>query len=337
MLSGPGPHRIGSTVAKTLPLCRPLRALNLPRRDLQFPVEHSAGTVYVRGPGHRSALGRAGRRWNHGWREAGEARGVVTVEPGNQVKLRAHRRNLIEGTAGGPGGGLGSAWSDAGPLHRLGPRDLQALSLGGAATASVLDSLGHLTGLEVLDLWTAPIGDEAVSAVARLSGLRVLDLWGTRVSDTGLRALAPLEGLRRLTAPGRQTGDAGIPCLADLGGLRELSLSGSSVTDAGLAMLTRAHSLVRLSLWGTRVTDAGLQHLHQLTSLAELDLGATAVTDQGLSHVRRLPLRWVSLRDTLVSPEGLRGLRAALPACRVEPLEDETCQAWRPHTGRPGL
>ncbi len=276
--------------------------------------------LYLRGPGQRAVSGRACRGWGAGWREVGEARGPVAVPAGNQVKLRA--RSL--------------GWADAGPLDSLGPRDLQALTLGETASEPVLASLGHLTGLELLDLWAAPVGDEAMGYVARLPGLKVLDLWGTRVSDAGLRALAQLEGLRRLTVPGRQTGDAVMPCLADLGGLRELNLSGSSVTDAGLALLTKAHSLVRLSLWETRVTDAGLRHLHHLHSLEELDLGATAVTDQALAHLRRLPLRWVSLQDTLVSPEGLRGLRSALPGCRIEPADVDGCRAWRPLApGRP--
>src|SRR5256886_599871 len=167
--------------------------------------------------------------------------------------------------------------------------------------------------------------------------LLVPDLWGTRVSDAGLATLASLPGLRRLTVPGRHIGDAGMPCLADLGSLRELDLSGSSVTDAGLAFLTRAHSLVRLSLWGTHVTDEGLRHLHRLTSLAEIELGATSVTDAGLVHLLHLPLRHVSLGDSLVSPKGLRMLRTALPGCRVEPAEStEHCQRWRPPRLRRG-
>ncbi|HEX9314256.1 MAG TPA: hypothetical protein VGA71_02445, partial [Actinomycetota bacterium] len=114
-------------------------------------------------------------------------------------------------------------------------------------------------------------------------------------------------------------------------GLRELILSGSRVTDAGLASLGGARSLRRLSLWDTRVTDAGPAHLHELPFLTELDLGATAITDQGLAQLAALPLRRLALRDSLVSLEGLRALREALPRCRVEPEESEGCP-WRPPT-----
>jgi hypothetical protein len=303
--------------------CRPVRTLLLPRRELLFPDHQSVGTVHLRGPGERGSLARGSRRrWSAGWRDAGEARGLVPVPAANQVKLRVRTEACV----------------DPGVLRRLAPGDVQALSLAGAGGCKPwVTSLSHLEGLEILDLWAASAGDEAMRFVSRLSELRVLDLWGTRVSDAGLATLASLPGLRRLTVPGRHIGDAGMPCLADLGSLRELDLSGSSVTDAGLAFLTRAHSLVRLSLWGTHVTDEGLRHLHRLTSLAEIELGATSVTDAGLVHLLHLPLRHVALGDSLVSPQGLRMLRAALRGCRVEPAEGaEHCQRWRPPELRRG-
>ena len=303
--------------------CRPLRTLLLPRRELLFPEDQSVGTVHLRGPGERGSLaGGHRRRWGPGWRDAGEATGRVPVPAGNEVKLRVRTE----------------ACCDPGVLRRLDPGDVQALSLAGAGGCKPwVTSLRHLEGLEILDLWAASAGDEAMQFVSRLSRLRVLDLWGTRVSDAGLAMLTSLPGLRRLTVPGRHIGDAGMPSLADLGSLRELDLSGSSVTDAGLAFLTRAHSLVRLSLWGTHVTDGGLRHLQRLTSLAEIDLGATSVTDGGLAHLLHLPLRHVSLEDSLVSLKGLRMLRAALPGCRVEPAEGaEHCQRWRPPQLRRG-
>jgi hypothetical protein len=234
------------------------------------------------------------------------------VPAGTQVKLRAL-----------------DPWPDPAALERLGPLDLQGLILAGqAASEAVLGSLGHLSGLEQLDLWTAPLRDEAIPFVARLSRLRCLSLWGTRVTDAGLQALSPLGGLRHVTVP-RQIGDAAMPFLAELDGLRELTLAGSCVTDTGLGLLGGAQSLMRLSLWDTRVTDAGLRHLRELPSLVELDLGATAVSDQGLGELAVLRLRKLSLRDSLVSLEGLEVLRDALPWCRVEPAGSDGC-TWRP-------
>jgi hypothetical protein len=238
----------------------------------------------------------------------------VRIPAGTQVKLRAMH-----------------PWPDPRALERLGPLDLQGLVLGGlAASEDALASLSHLTGLEQLDLWAAPVGNEAMPFIARVPHLRVLSLWGTRVTDAGIQALNPLGDLRSLTVP-RQIADAAMPFLAELDRLRELTLSGSRVTDAGLALLGGARSLRRLSLWDTRVTDAGLASLQELPFLTGLDLGATAVTDQGLAHLAALPLRRLSLRDSLVSLEGLRALREALPRCRVEPTESEGC-SWRPPT-----
>jgi Leucine Rich Repeat (LRR) protein len=304
----------GWEAVDTASSCRPFRALTLPRRELHFPAEFSLGRLYLRGPGRRRASRTARHGWGAGWREFREARGHVWVPAGNQLKLEAWH-----------------PWPDPAALEHLGPLDLQALILGGrAATEPVLGSLAHLSGLELLDLWTGRVGDDAIPFVTRLQRLRVLDLWGTGVTDAGLQALSPLGGLRHLTVP-RRTSDAAMACLGELDGLRELDLSGSAVTDAGLGLLAGAgaHSLTALTLWDTHVTDAALCHLQELPSLVELDLGATAITDQGLADLAVLPLRWLSLRDTLVSVEGLQALREALPGCRVDPSETQGC-TWRP-------
>ena len=304
----------GWEAVDTASSCRPFRALTLPRRELDFPADYSLGTLSLRGPGRRRASRTARHGWGAGWREFREASGRVRVPAGNQLKLEAWQ-----------------PWPDPAALERLGPLDLQALILGGrAASEAVLASLGHLSGLELLDLWRGRVGDDAMPFLTRLPRLRVLDLWGTGVTDAGLQALSPLGGLRHLTVP-RRTGDDAMACLGELDGLRELDLSGSSVTDDGLGFLAGAHSLVALTLWDTRVTDAGLPHLQELPFLAELDLGATAITDQGLAQLVSLPLRRLSLRDSLVSLEGLQALREALPRCRVEPIESEGCP-WRPPT-----
>lgn len=296
--------------------CRPLRVMTLPRREVRFPLGRSVGTLSVRGPGPRWS-GRARHGWSAGWRELGEARGRVTVPAGNQLKLRG-------GRAGTP---------DPAALECLAPGDLQALSLhGDAGSEEIVAALGHLAGLEALELWTAPVGDDIIPMVSSLPGLRVLDLWGTHVTDAGLQTLLPHRGLRHLTVPIR-TGDASMVRLAEIKGLRELNLAGSSVTDAGLELLARAQSLVRLSLWGTRISDAGLRHLRGLRSLAVLDLGATAITDQALADLARLRLRRLSLHDALVTPVGLGELRDAMPGCRVDPVGAGAlagCQAWRP-------
>ena len=298
--------------------CRPLRVLTLPSRRLEFPDDGPAGTLYLR----RARSGRTPARsrpslgsWRWAqWRELGTAIGVVTVPAGSQIWLRASAERPL----------------DSRVARRLRHLDLQGLTLPrDAASDQALAEASLLTGLAVLDLWGAPIGDEHLEAVARLAGLRDLRLWGTQVSDAGLAALAPLQAIRRLSVPGPRTGDEALWRLAGLSSLRELDLSGSAVTDAGLRALTGLRSLTRLSLWRTQVTDAGLRHLHRLHRLAEIDLGATAVTDRGLASLRRLPLRRISLEDALVSPEGLRGLRAAMPHCRVEPVDEGRCPVLR--------
>jgi hypothetical protein len=117
--------------------------------------------------------------------------------------------------------------------------------------------------------------------------------------------------------------------LAAMAALRDLDLSGSGVTDEGLATLSASRSILRLSLWGTAITDAGLAALSRFPALCEVDLGSTAVTDGALVHLIGLGLHRLSLRDTLVSPDGARQVREAVGGCRVDPSEGEYCHGCR--------
>jgi hypothetical protein len=283
--------------------CRPWRGVTLARRYVRFPAGDLVGLAFLRGPTRGTGVSTGSRRWwEQGWRLAGPARGTVVVPAGNQLRVQV----------------VGEASSYA--LWSLQVSGVDALSFAGAgAAASVLGFLPFLSDLKAIDLWSLPVGDDAIGDVWSCGSLQSVNLWGTRVSDAGLAGSVALPLLRRLAVPGRHTGDAALGILGGLPALRELDLAGSSVTDRGLAALCGARSLVGLSLWDTRITDDGLAHLGALGRLTHLDLGATSVTDSGLEALRGLPLRRLSLTDTLVTAEGLRALRSLLPGCQIEP------------------
>lgn len=298
--------------------CPASSTAHLPARKVQFPVGHSMGVAYLRAPLRPGSVARRSRRWWSGeWYSAGPALGCLSIPAGHELKLAIR------------------ACEDPDDIARLAPRDVQALCLGGNASAAILQRASHLEALEHLELWAAPVGDDCMGSVAGLPGLKRLDLWGTRVTSVGLAELVATPGLRALSGPGRQVDDRAMAGLAAIRGLKELDLSGSSVTDAGLDELSASTSISRLVLWGTRVTDAGLAALGRFTSLSELDLGATAVTDAGLAYLKEGHLRRVSLRDCcLVSPAAIRALSHSLPDCRVEPQRLAYCSGWAPPSRR---
>lgn len=302
--------------------CRPLRSLVLPARAVWFPPEGALGRLFLLGPsGGCCSMSACSRRWwAAGWREAGPASGRILVPAGNLLKL------------------LLAAGVEPRALRQVAPAQIEAFAVrDGGSSEALLSCLDRFPHLRQLDFWTAPVGDEVMPAVARLEDLQELNLWGTRVGAHGLALLALRPGLRRLILPGA-VGDLAMGHVAALLQLRELDCAGTAITDAGLRALSRLPSLTRLSLWGTRVTDAGLWHLAHFPSLRDLDLGGTAVTDGGLAALASLPLRSLSLRDTLVTPAGLRSLRAALAGTEVAPGPGpDRCPGWRPPvTMRPG-
>ncbi|MGH2718932.1 MAG: hypothetical protein ACRDJU_10165 [Actinomycetota bacterium] len=286
--------------------CRLLAAAVLPRRVADFGCGNLDGLAYVRGPVDRAGMAGASRRWwDAGWRVIGPTAGSLTVPAGNQLKVQLR------------------SVPDPASLSCLERCGAQVLSLAGAGSAvEALAHLRNLDGLRALDLWSVPVDDDVLGGVwdyRWMEFLEGLNLWGTLVSDAGLAALAARTRLRRLHVPGRRTGDAAMACLADMTSLRELDLGGSSVTDEGLLLLAGAPNLTRLSLWGTGISDEGLAILASFPRLTELDLGSTPMTDAGLHHLQLPQFKRICLLDSLVTPDGVRQLKAELPGCQIEP------------------
>ena len=159
----------------------------------------------------------------------------------------------------------------------------------------------------VLDLWRlgARLKFEASNVVS-------VDFHGgmnsRRIVDADLKHIGRLVRLKELSLSHTQVGNDGLACLGGLQDLEGLWLTGTRVTDEGLAHVGKLPSLRTLYIDELPITDAGLVHLQSLQKPFSLALNGTKVTDAGLGHLRRLPVRWLWLRNTQVSDAGMRHL-----------------------------
>ena len=99
------------------------------------------------------------------------------------------------------------------------------LDLNSEITDRGVAHLARLTGLDLLGLDRAAVGDEACKTLASLPALADLNLNQTRVKDSGLAALAALKPLKRLTLQScRRITDKGLDSLATIHSLADLNL-----------------------------------------------------------------------------------------------------------------
>ena len=139
----------------------------LPPRQVRFPTERSMGTLWIRNSESTAE--------NYAfWESWGEARGVVTIPAGKDLRLVV-----------GP-----QSATDLSPLSTFRPDDLQYLQLSGTRVSNAgLAHFRHLTGLKVLWLYDTPISDAGLVHLRGLTGLRVLNLRSTLTSTAAVDAL----------------------------------------------------------------------------------------------------------------------------------------------------
>ena len=152
-----GPGALGNSRPEAIP--------PLPQRQVPFPADRSLGQLYLRA--HTSDQYAF---WEHG----GDARGVVTVPAGKELRLNVSPQ----------------ASTDLSPLARLQSDDLQYLQLSGTRVGNAdLIHVQRLIGLRVLWLYDTRVSDAGLVYLQGLQGLRVLNLRSTLVSVGGVDAL----------------------------------------------------------------------------------------------------------------------------------------------------
>lgn len=264
-------------------------------RVVNFPQDRSLGVLYLRDAGVE------GRESWQDWEELSQARGEISVLPGQELRLMVSGNN----------------YEHLADLASLGANDIQDLHI---RCRNLRDSdlmhLNGLTGLQSLALssgrssYTCPLTGEGFVNLKRMRSLRNLVIQFTMISDESLAHFRYLTSLESLTLWNDEgiSGD-GLSYLKDLPALRAISFYVVPIEDFGLEKLKGMSQLEYLSLQYTHVTDEGLAHLKGLTGLRELVL-PPATTDMGLANLKGLTsLEELAISDAKVTGDGLVHLK----------------------------
>lgn len=270
------------------------RAPSLATKVLHFPADQLVGKLSVEDPSLGSLYAELGRDLSYpfgfdpvrvclagDWDFVGLAQGDVVVPSDRNIQLRI---NLEPGP------------DDLSCLAKLGPSDLYKLNIESSIRRSSanrpgLESISHLTGLQILCLYQTGVTSRQMSSLKSLSSLRALKF--TRELSFGSAGLAALKDFGALEYLDCDTGatDMGVKHLSQLPNLRWLRIRMGRIRGPGLAYLANMPRLERLCLWGTTgLTDQHIRYLEGLTRLKSLTLWGTDIplTDASLASISKL-------------------------------------------------
>lgn len=286
-------------------------------KELRFPEDRAIGIVYTRKKTERHDAKDA----YNGWKNLGEARGVMTFADDRDVRLDISK----------------AASSELSFLKHISADDVQFLV---ARKTDVTDEqlvhVGRLTGIWGLNLNQCRITDVGVRHLSKLNKLELADLGafgvnkeGYGVGDEGMEVLSSLPKIRAVYVRLSKVGDIGLKSLSHAKNIERLGLEATRVTDTGLEALTSLPKLKSLSLGsyddGAPITDRGLKIIGQIKSLTSLGLDGTQVTNEGLAHLRGLAnLESLNLDNTNVTEDGLLHLEPLKSLARLRFYETVT-------------
>jgi len=150
-----------------------------------------------------------------------------------------------------------------------------------------LRSVGRLTELESLRVYSWRITGHGMAHLDGLKHLKLLYLTGCRVGDDGMRSIGGHMALRELRLD-RWVTRQGLAELARLTSLEKLTVN-LYIQDDDLIPIGRITSLGSLRCGWRDVTDEGLRNMKNMARLQSLDLsGSPKVTDAGMAYVGQL-------------------------------------------------
>ena len=309
----------------------PLKLNRLPTasRTLSFPSGQCMGNLHLEpesGPGWSARDVRLNGEWEH----FVAAQGDVLVREGRNVKLfvrlalspresarflaqnpQAHQQTVADRIRKDP--------YDLSGLSQLDPNDLFWLSVStemyrrSGADPRIFESISHLTGLEILTLFSTGITDEGLEHLRPLRSLKGLELMETSIGSRGLAVLKDLPALEYLQL-GTGATDADLKQIAQVSSLRWLNIVGGRMWGPGLAELAKLPRLERLCFWGAgSISDRHIKYLEGLTQLKGLTFnGADALTDASLASIGKLKnleeLQFIRSRPKF-TPSGMAHLK----------------------------
>ncbi|MBK9145979.1 MAG: protein kinase [Candidatus Melainabacteria bacterium] len=174
----------------------------------------------------------------------------------------------------------------------------------------------HPDSDRMIFLQTAELNDEIFEILAA-SDRRQLDLRTAQYVNN--KKLSQLKKLNSICVTHSDFNDQGAVYMAELENLAIIEAGGSEITDRGVALLAGLPKLETLELDNTVITDGALASLSRSKSLKRLHLDRTAISDRGLSDLSRIKsLEYLKVKGCpWVTPQGIAGLREALPGCTV--------------------
>ncbi len=187
---------------------------------------------------------------------------------------------------------------DLSGLSGLDPNDLFWLTVSTemymrpAVDPETFSQISHLTGLQILTLYSAGITDDALKLLRPLHSLRGLEITQMSISSRGLAHLTDLPALEYLSLNTAAT-DADLKQVAKMSNLRWLRITDGKMWGPGLAELAKLPRLERLCIAQSRsrLLDWHIKHIEPLTQLKSLTLwapGCDTLTDSALASIAKL-------------------------------------------------
>jgi Leucine-rich repeat (LRR) protein len=167
--------------------------------------------------------------------------------------------------------------------------------------------------LELLDVNTSLITDDALQHLAKIKSLEDLCLTNNAITDRGIEYLKGME-LMTLRLNETDVTDACLDSLVELKSLRVLDLDDCNITDQGIAKFVDIPTLQFVNLENLEVTLAGLSRLADLYELRMLRINGTPLSLEDVSELqKRLPFCNVDATTRRYSERTIIG-RKTLPS-----------------------
>jgi len=201
-------------------------------------------------------------------------------------------------------------------IPNAGPHDKRE---GDPYDAAFFEHLGHLRGLESLNIIATKLSDDWIAPLGQLTTLKALRMTNNgKLTDAGMEKLARLTNLEQFSLVGTGiTGRAYAKC-ADWTKVTRVSHRGSSIDDEGLKQLCEhLPNLESISLAHAKFTDAGAPSLAKLTKLKGLEIGTSNATAACLKNLAALPLAYLQLGEGFDKPEAIAAIRPIATLKRV--------------------
>jgi hypothetical protein len=93
----------------------------------------------------------------------------------------------------------------------------------------------------------------------------------------------------------------------------EINFSQVAISDADVEAIQPLTHLEGISFWKTDITDRAIELIASLPRLMRLNLCGTRVTDASVPTLIGMPLTYIDVADTLITPRGVETLREGLP------------------------